>query len=84
MRTTHRKDSGAGSGGGENSRVLEADGGLTILLALVLPGFLFANTHFLTSLGAGFGAIVRAHSPGKDGWKVESAPCDLEQITWPL
>lgn len=84
VRTTYRKDRGAGSGGGENPGALEASGGLTILLSLVLPGFLFASTHFLTSLGGGFGAIVRAHSPEEDSWKVESASCDLEQITWPL
>lgn len=54
------------------------------MLALMLPGFLFANTHFLTSLGEGFGAIVKARSPGEGSWKAESASSDLEQTTWPL
>lgn len=50
---THKKKKirEEGIGRGENPGVLDADGGLAVLLGLVLPGFLFARMHLFNKFG---------------------------------
>lgn len=64
VRSAHRKKKKksreAGNGRGENPGVLEAGGGLIILLGLVLSGFLFASMHLFNKFGRGSWRHTRA------------------------
>lgn len=55
-----KKSREAGNGRGENPGVLEAGGGLIILLGLVLSGFLFASMHLFNKFGRGSWRHTRA------------------------